>query len=137
MPVLSSFLLLACLSSLGLPLLNGFVGEFLILLGVFEANVVHAALATFGVVLAAVYLLWMYQRVAFGQVTKEVNKTLPDVSRRELAILIPLAVLVVWMGVFSPMFTRRMESTTKRILFQAQSPHYQLAESVDTLEAKE
>ena len=128
MPVFASFFLLACLSSLGMPPLNGFVGEFMILLGVFQANQVHAALSALGVILAALYLLWMYQRVIYGPVTKNENKSLPDLSRRELAIVIPLAILIVWMGIASPVFTKRMEATTQNILRMADSPHYELAQ---------
>jgi len=127
LPVLSSFFMLVVLSSLGLPLLNNFVGEFLILVGVFQTSVLKAALAATGVVLAAWYLLWMYQRVIFGKVTNEANRNLPDASRRELAILVSLAVMIVWLGIASPMFTRRMEATTKRILYQVESPYYQWA----------
>jgi len=127
LPILSSFFMLVVLSSLGLPLLNNFVGEFLILVGVFQVSVVKAALAAVGVVLATWYLLWMYQRVIFGKLTNEANRNLPDASRRELAILVSLAVMIVWFGIASPMFTRRMEATTKRILYQVESPYYEWA----------
>ncbi|MFQ5662314.1 MAG: NADH-quinone oxidoreductase subunit M [Terriglobia bacterium] len=136
-PVLSSFLMLACLSSLGLPGLANWVGEFLVLVGVFRTSASQAALAAFGVVLAAVYLLWMYQRVVFGEFTKEVNRTLPDASRRELAILIPATVLIVLLGVASPLFTRRMEPTAERIRFQVEPPHPELAQSREVVEGKQ
>ena len=136
LPVLSAFLMLACLSSLGLPPLVNWVGEFMVLVGVFRASVNQAVLAAFGVVLAAVYLLWMYQRVVFGPVTKEANRTLPDLSRRELAILIPLAVLIVFLGVASPLFTRRLHSTATRILIHVESPYYELADSPEASEAQ-
>ena len=135
LPVLSAFLLLACLASLGLPPLINWVGEFLILVGVFQASVTQAVLAALGVVLAAVYLLWMYQRVVFGEVKNEANRALRDLSRRELAILIPLAVLIVVLGLASPLFTRRMEPTAERILHQMESSRYELAESPETPEA--
>jgi NADH-quinone oxidoreductase subunit M len=127
LPVFSSFFLLVVLSSLGLPLLNNFVGEFLILVGVFQTSVLQAALAAVGVVLAAWYLLWMYQRVVFGQVTNEKNRALPDVNRRELAILVSVAAMILWLGVASPMFTRRMEATTNQILNQAGAPRVEWA----------
>ena len=88
MPVLMSFFLFIALSSLALPPLNGFIGEFLILIGTFAAG--HhqwASWATSGAVLSAIYLLWAYQRVALGEVTVEKNRTLPDASRRERVIL--------------------------------------------------
>jgi NADH-quinone oxidoreductase subunit M len=131
MPVFSSFFLLACLSSLGLPPLNSFVGEFLILLGVFQVSHIQAVLSTGGVILAALYLLWMYQRVIYGQVTKDANKKLSDLSRRELAILLPLAALILWMGLASPIFTKRIEPTIKHILTLADSPNYELADNTE------
>ncbi|MEE8201441.1 MAG: proton-conducting transporter membrane subunit, partial [Candidatus Acidoferrales bacterium] len=134
MPVFSAFFLLACLSSLGLPLLANFAGEFPILVGVFETNRTYAVLAALGVVLAAVYLLWMYQRVVYGQVTQEANRSLPDASRRELAVLIPLALAIIWLGVASPVFTSRMERTVERIIRQVKSPYYEFAHSPDAAE---
>ncbi|MFQ5926982.1 MAG: NuoM family protein [Terriglobia bacterium] len=137
LPVLSSFFLLVVLSSLGLPLLNNFVGEFLILVGVFQISVLQAALAAVGIVLAAWYLLWMYQRVVFGQLTNEQNSTLPDASRRELAILVSIAVMILWLGVASPMFTRRMEATTNHILDQTRiAPVEWAAQPVQPPEAR-
>ena len=86
-PVYSTFFLIVVLSSLGLPLLNGFVGEFLIIVGSYYRHAAYAALAAAGVVLAAVYLLWMYQRVFYGEITNEKNRTLPDCDWREKLIL--------------------------------------------------
>ena len=134
MPVFASFFLLACLSSLGLPPLNNFVGEFLILLGVFKTSVLQGVLSTLGVILAALYLLWMYQRVMYGKITHEANRSLPDLKRRELALLLPLAALIVWMGIASPIFMRRLEPTVKHILTMAHSPHYELARSAGETE---
>ncbi len=127
LPILSAFLLFASLASLGLPPLINWVGEFMVLIGTFRANVGYAVVAAFGVVLAAIYMLWMYQRVVFGEVTHEANRSLPDLSRRELAILIPLAALIVILGVASPLITRRTQATVQRILLQAESPYYELA----------
>jgi NADH-quinone oxidoreductase subunit M len=118
MPVLMSLFLFACLSSLALPLLNGFVGEFLILIGVFERHHAWASWAASGAVLSAVYLLWAYQRVALGEVTIEKNRTLPDASTRERVILGTMAVVILFMGVASPLFTRRMEPATNVLLEQ-------------------
>jgi len=132
LPVFSAFFVLACLSSLGLPLLANFVGEFMVLVGVFEANRTYAVLAAFGVVLAAVYLLWMVQRVIYGEVTQESNRRLADLSRRELAIAVAFALIIIGLGVGSPLFTSRTEATTKRILIQVESPHYELAHSPDS-----
>jgi NADH-quinone oxidoreductase subunit M len=116
MPVLSSFFLFACLSSLALPLLNGFAGEFLILIGVFERHRAWASWASTGAVLSAIYLLWVYQRVALGEVTVEKNKTLHDATTRERIILATLSVVILFMGVASPLFTRRMQASADRIL---------------------
>jgi NADH-quinone oxidoreductase subunit M len=118
MPVLMAFFLFACLSSLALPLLNGFVGEFLILIGVFERHHAWASWAASGAVLSAIYLLWAYQRVALGEVTVEKNKTLPDASTRERVILVTMALVILFMGVASPLFTRRMEPATNVLLEQ-------------------
>jgi NADH-quinone oxidoreductase subunit M len=118
MPVLMAFFLFMCLSSLALPLLNGFVGEFLILIGVFERHPAWASWAASGAVLSAIYLLWAYQRVALGEVTVEKNKTLPDASTRERVILVTMALVILFMGVASPLFTQRMEPATNVLLEQ-------------------
>ena len=91
MPVYAAFFLIVTLSSIGLPGLNGFVGEFLVLLGTFGANTARAVLAATGVILSAVYMLWMYQRVIWGEITNDKNKSLLDLVGRERVMLIPLA----------------------------------------------
>jgi NADH-quinone oxidoreductase subunit M len=118
MPVLMSSFLFICLSSLALPPLNGFIGEFLILIGTFENHPAWASWAASGAVLSAIYLLWAYQRVALGEVTAEKNRALPDASRRECVILATLALAILFMGVASPLFTRRMEVSTNNVLRQ-------------------
>src|SRR5579864_9404629 len=118
MPVLMSFFLFICLSSLALPPLNGFIGEFLILIGTFPTHHAWASWAASGAVLSAIYLLWAYQRVALGEVTVEKNKTLPDASTRERVILVTMALVILFMGVASPLFTRRMEPATNVLLEQ-------------------
>ncbi len=127
MPVLMAFFLFACLSSLALPLLNGFVGEFLILIGVFQEHHAWASWAASGAVLSAIYLLWAYQRVALGEVTVEKNKTLPDASTRERVILATMALVMLFMGIASPLFTRRMEPATNVLLEQMMSGRAQNA----------
>src|SRR5216117_518479 len=99
-PAFSALFLVVALSSLGLPGLNGFVGEFLVLVGAFRTTPWLAALATTGIIFAAVYLLWMYERVIFGEVTHEANRGLRDLSAREWALLVPVVVLIVWIGVY-------------------------------------
>ena len=121
MPVLSSFFLFITLSSIGLPLLNGFVGEFLILLGVGQTSVTSAAIAATGVILSAAYLLWLYQRVFLQEVVHEENRHLQDLSMREKFVLWPLAVMALVMGVASPWFMRPMEPSTERVMREAGS----------------
>jgi NADH-quinone oxidoreductase subunit M len=121
MPIYSSLFLFVCLSSAGLPMLNGFVGEFLILNGTFQRNWLWAALAASGVILSAVYLLWSYQRLIYGPVTVEKNKTLPDAAAREVFSLAAICVMALVMGVASPLFTRRSESTVSRIRLEMQA----------------
>jgi NADH-quinone oxidoreductase subunit M len=122
MPILMSFFLFIALSSLALPPLNGFIGEFLILIGTFQSHHAWASWAASGAVLSAIYLLWAYQRVALGEVTVEKNKTLPDASTRERIILVTMAVAILFMGVASPLFTRRMEASVNNILEQTSTP---------------
>jgi NADH-quinone oxidoreductase subunit M len=100
MPNFAVVFAIALWSSAALPLLNGFVGEFTILSGAFQANVIWAALASLGVVLAAAYLLWLYQRVMLGEVKNEANRHLPDLSLREWAVFLPLIALAFWIGLY-------------------------------------
>jgi len=120
-PAFSVLFLVVVLSSLGLPGLNGFVGEFLILVGAFQRSPWLAALATTGIIFAAVYLLWMYQRVFFGEVTREANRGLTDLTRREWAVLVPVVALIVWIGVYPAAFTGKTEATIEALLAQVQS----------------
>ena len=121
MPAFSALFLLVALSSLGLPGLNGFVGEFLILLGAFQVHRGLAVVAATGIIFAAVYLLWMYQRVAFGPVTHEENRRLADLDRREWAVLAPLVLFIVWIGVYPAPFTRPAEATIEALIAQVQA----------------
>ncbi len=118
MPKLAAFFLFVALSSLGLPMLNGFVGEFLILLGTYQVHWNWAAWAALGVILSACYLLWSYQRVFFGEVTHEKNRALPDTSPREKWILVSVAVVTLWMGIGSVSFTRRFAASCQNVLDQ-------------------
>ena len=120
-PAFSALFLIVSLSSLGLPGLNGFVGEFLILVGAFQVNRLVAALATSGIVFAAVYLLWMCQRVIFGPVTHPENRRLADLSAREWAVLAPALALIVWIGVYPVAFTGKTEASVEALIAQVQS----------------
>ena len=121
MPVYATFFLIVTLSSIGLPGLNGFVGEFLILLGTFKSNMSYAVFAALGVIFAAVYMLWMFQRVMFGEVTKEENKNLKDLSLREVAVLLPLIFFIFQIGVYPKPFLSRMDASVKHLISQVES----------------
>jgi NADH-quinone oxidoreductase subunit M len=120
-PAFSALFLVVTLSSAGLPGLNGFVGEFLVLLGAFRVNAWLAAAAATGIIFAAVYLLWMYQRVIFGELTHEANRGLADLSPREWALVIPLIVFIVWVGVYPAAFTGPTEASLDALIGQVQS----------------
>jgi len=99
-PGYAAAFLIITLSSIGLPMLNGFIGEFLILRGAFEANRIWAAFGALGIVLGAAYMLWLYQRVFFGKIDKKENEEVMDLNRREWAVLIPLIILAFWIGIY-------------------------------------
>jgi NADH-quinone oxidoreductase subunit M len=100
MPVYATYFMVIALSSMGLPLLNGFIGEFTILQGAFARSFWWAFSAATGIVLGAAYLLWLYQRVFFGEVTHPANASLPDLSVREQLTLAPLVVVALWIGLY-------------------------------------
>ena len=122
LPVIAAFFLFVSLASAGLPMLNGFVGEFLILAGTYvrHANWVYPAAS--GVILSAVYLLWAYQRVFFGDVTQEKNRALLDADGRERLVLVAFAALILWMGIGSVGFTRRTEASARNVFELMQRP---------------
>jgi NADH-quinone oxidoreductase subunit M len=132
MPNFAAIYLIITLSSLGMPLLNGFIGEFTILQGTFEVNKGWAAWATLGIVLGAAYLLWLYQRVMFGNVTHEVNKTLPDLYLREYAVLVPLVFMAFWIGIYPKPFFALIEKPVQRIIEQVNPGFYPLSYPVGT-----
>jgi NADH-quinone oxidoreductase subunit M len=116
MPVFTFFFLIATMSSIGLPLLNGFVGEFLILIGSFARSPMWATIATSGVVLGSVYMLWMVRRVFFGPVVHEVNQKLLDLSLREKVVAIALVVPMLWIGLYPSSFLRPMDQSVLGLL---------------------
>jgi NADH-quinone oxidoreductase subunit M len=118
MPVFSTFFMIITLSSIGLPFTNGFIGEFLILLGAFKQNSIYGIIGATGVIFAACYMLWMYQRVFFGKITHEANRKLLDLDWREKVILIHLVVLVFWIGVYPKPFFDRIEPAIKQVITQ-------------------
>ncbi len=111
MPIYATLFAIIMLSSMGLPGLNGFVGEFLILIGAFRVSWVWGAFAVTGIVLGAAYMLWLYQRTMFGEITKDANKTLPDLDAREMATLIPIIAFCFWIGLYPVPFLRAMEAS--------------------------
>jgi len=116
MPWFAVYFMIVTLSSIGLPLTNGFVGEFLILLGAFRADPMWGVVAATGVVLGAIYMLWMYQRVFFGEVTHAENENLKDLSGREIAVLAPIIALIFFMGIFPKPFLSRMEPAVDKFV---------------------
>ena len=121
-PLYSVALMIASLSSIGLPGLNGFIGEFLILLGSFKSPVLGSwwftVFAASGVIFAAVYLLWMYQRVVFGEVKHPQLNKLEDLNKREMLILVPIFVFVVWIGVYPGTFLKISQKASNTIVNQ-------------------
>jgi NADH-quinone oxidoreductase subunit M len=117
-PVFSVFLLIVTLSSMGLPGFNGFVGEFLIIAGAVKSNVVYAVIAALGIVLAVAYLLWMFQRVVQGEPTKPENRKLKDLSAREVIVLVPLAILIILIGLYPPPFLNCIQPAVEQLLSQ-------------------
>jgi NADH-quinone oxidoreductase subunit M len=116
MPVFSAFFLVCLLSSVGLPGLNGFVGEILCLFGIFKSNHLLAILAVSTVILAAAYLLWMYQRVMHGPITNEKIRSFKDMNKRELGYLVPIVIMMFWMGVYPQTFLRKMDASVAQLL---------------------
>jgi NADH-quinone oxidoreductase subunit M len=116
MPVFAALFGIVVMSSIGLPMLNGFVGEFLILLGVFESHAGVAVVATFGVVLAAVYMLWMYRRVVFGPVENPENRGLIDLDWREKGVLVAMLIPIFWIGIHPETFLSRLHPSVLELL---------------------
>jgi NADH-quinone oxidoreductase subunit M len=135
MPGFAAVFMIMTMSSIGLPMLNGFIGEFLILRGVFEANRIWAAFAATGIVLGAGYMLWLYQRTMFGQVTHEKNKTLPDLYTREWAYFVPLIILAFWIGLY-PKPVLSYFSKPVQMIVQQVKPGYAGAGAPPRAEAK-
>jgi NADH-quinone oxidoreductase subunit M len=125
MPKYATVFAIAMLSSAGLPLLNGFVGEFTILQGAFESNHVWAAFAVIGVILGAAYLLWLYQRTMFGQITNAKNLHLPDLNWRELAVFLPLLVWAISIGVYPKPYFDLLEKPVAQIVERVRPDYYQ------------
>ncbi len=132
-PIYSTIFLIVTLSSIGFPTTNGFIGEFLILLGAFKVNKLAAVLAATGVILGAVYMLWMVQRVFYGEVTNPKNLTLKDMNFREVVYMLPLIVLIFWIGLFPNFFLDKMHTSVDKFISQVKvertdlNSHHQMA----------
>jgi NADH-quinone oxidoreductase subunit M len=123
MPVYAAIFCVMMLSSIGLPALNGFVGEFLILQGIFTTSMVWAAFAASGIVLGAAYMLWLYQRTMFGKIENPKNEGLQDLNLREVATFVPLIILAVWIGIYPTPFLDRLDTSVNRVIARV-SPQY-------------
>jgi NADH-quinone oxidoreductase subunit M len=125
MPKFSTIFLIVTLSSLGLPLMNNFIGEFLILRGAFEAHVSWGAFATVGIILGAAYMLWLYQRVFFGQVTNAANEPLKDLNTRETWQFAPLLILIFWIGVYPKPLLSYINPQTEVVVAEVNPGYFQ------------
>jgi len=121
MPVFSAFFLIAMLSSVGLPGLNGFIGEILCFFGIFSSSRLFAILSISTVILAAAYLLWMFQRVMQGPITNEKILSYRDMNKREIAYLVPIVVMMFWMGVYPQTFLRKMDASVTHYINRIKS----------------
>ncbi len=116
MPIYAAIFMVMTMSSIGLPMLNGFVGELLILQGIFVVNLWWAVIAGSGIVLGAAYMLWLYQRTMFGKVDNPKNEGLRDMNLREVATFVPLIILALWIGIYPSPFLRFLEPTVKNVM---------------------
>jgi NADH-quinone oxidoreductase subunit M len=125
MPAYATVFMIIMLSSIGLPGLNGFIGEFLVLNGAFNVNWVWAVLAGTGIVLGAGYMLWLYQRVMFGKLDKPENQQLKDLNVRELCYLLPIILFCVWIGLYPKPFLNTMEASINHLVEQVQPGYFE------------
>jgi NADH-quinone oxidoreductase subunit M len=139
MPVYATYFLIITMSSIGLPALNGFIGEFTILVGAFARSWVWATFGALGIVLGAAYMLWMYQRVFFGPLENPENAKLQDLDRREIAYLLPLVVLCFWIGLYPKPFFDVLERPVNYVVARVDKDYAEqlrAAGMLPTLEAE-
>lgn len=137
MPVFATIFMIITFSSIGLPGTNGFVGEFLALVGAFESGLRwYAVVATTGVIFAAVYMLWMFQRVMFGKITNPENEKLKDLSAREILIMLPLLIFVFWIGVYPNTFFEKMNPAMEQLMNQVKSKQVAVVEPIQPVLAR-
>jgi NADH-quinone oxidoreductase subunit M len=118
MPAYALVFMIFTMASIGLPGTSGFIGEFLVLVGAFKANTWVAAVASLGVILGAAYMLWLYRKVVFGELTKDSLKAILDLSPREIAIFAPLVIVVFWMGIYPKSFLEPLHAPVQKLLVQ-------------------
>ncbi len=123
MPGYAAVFLIMAMTAIGLPLLCVFISEFLAMRGAFEANPVWAGWAGLGIILNAGYMLWLYQRMFFGEIENEKNKLLPDLNVREWAYMLPLVIMSLWIGIYSAPFIRYIEKPVNALVKQLR-PNY-------------
>ncbi len=137
MPAFSTIFLIVTLSSLGLPLMNNFIGEFLTIRGALEAQWVWAAFATAGIILGAAYMLWLYQRVFFGPVTNKANESLRDLNAREMWQFAPLIFLIFWIGVYPKPLLSYINPQTESVVAQVRPDYFKAAPAEQVAEEKQ
>jgi NADH-quinone oxidoreductase subunit M len=141
MPMYTIFFGISMFASVGLPGLNGFIGEFLTLLGAFTStvldNIWYAVVATTGVIFAACYLLWMFGRVVFGALSNKENENLSDLNKTEWAMLVPLVIFIVWLGVYPNTFMSKSETSTKQLVKKIEQVELDLNNGTINMEPKE
>lgn len=116
MPIYATVFLIMTMSSIGLPLLNGFIGEFTIMAGALQRNLWWAVAGGAGIVLGAAYMLWLYQRTMFGKLDNPANQNLPDMNLRELATLVPLIIMAFWIGLYPAPFFRALDKPVNKLV---------------------
>ncbi|MEM7446044.1 MAG: NADH-quinone oxidoreductase subunit M [Pseudomonadota bacterium] len=116
MPTYAFFFMIFMLASVGLPGTSGFVGEFMVLVGTFQVNTWVALIATTGLILGAAYMLYLYRRVVFGKLTKDDVKAMPDLNMREVAIFVPMVIIVIWMGIYPSSFTDITDASVNNLI---------------------
>ena len=133
MPVYATIFLIMTLSTIGLPLMNGFIGEFVILQGALQENLWWAVAGASGIVLGAAYMLWLYQRTMFGKLDNPANEKLPDLNLREVVTFAPLVILVFWIGIYPAPFLDALEEPVNKIV-AAVRPDYFQAEQLEAFD---
>jgi NADH-quinone oxidoreductase subunit M len=118
MPAYAAVFMVFMLASVGLPGTSGFIGEFMVMVGLFQVNTWVAAFICTGIILGAAYMLWLYRRVIFGELTKDSLKSILDLDRREIAVFAPLVAIVLWMGIYPASFFAVMEPSVDKLIQQ-------------------